>query len=116
MSDLDLNKITHEELISNPLKDLLAFQVTLHEAVEARIENEKQEVYKKIKSIVSESGFSLADVLGNVPTEKNIKKATAKIKYRNPDNKDEGWAGKGRKPAWLVAQLDAGKNLEDFAI
>ena len=95
---------------------MLAFQITLHEAVETRRENEKQEVYKKIKSIVSESGFSLADVLGNVPSEKNIKKATAKIKYRNPNNKEEGWTGKGRKPSWLVALLDAGKKLEDFAV
>ena len=71
---------------------------------------------KKIKSIVSESGFSLADVLGNVPSEKNIKKATAKVKYRNPNNKEEGWTGKGRKPSWLVALLDAGKKLEDFAV
>jgi DNA-binding protein H-NS len=116
MSDLDLNKITHEELIKNPLKDFLAFQLTLNNAVETRRENDKRDVYEKIKSLASESGFSLADLLANVPSEKNIKKATAKIKYRNPNNKEEGWTGKGRKPSWLVALLDAGKKLEDFAV
>jgi DNA-binding protein H-NS len=116
MSDFDLNKITQEELIKNPLKDLLAFQEILNKAVETRRENEKREIYEKIQSLASESGFSLSELLPNMPSEKNIKKATAKIKYRNPNNKDEGWTGKGRKPAWLVALLDAGKKLEDFAV
>lgn len=116
MSDLDLNKMTHEELIKNPLKDLLAFQGLLQKAVDTRRENEKMEAYERVKSVASEYGFSLADLLANVPSEKNIKKATAKIKYRNPNNKEEGWTGKGRKPSWLVALLDAGKKLEDFAV
>ena len=116
MSDLDLNKITHEELIKNPLKDLLAFQEMLNKAVATRRENEKKEAYEKVKSVASEYGFSLADLLVNVPSEKNIKKATAKFKYCNPDNKEEGWTGKGRKPSWLVALLETGKKLEDFAV
>lgn len=116
MTALDLNKITLEELTNSPLKDLLAFQEKLHKAVETRRENEKREIYEKIQSLASESGFSLAELLPGIPSEKSIKKATAKIKYRNPNNKDEGWTGKGRKPGWLIALLNAGKKIEDFAI
>ncbi|ASF47836.1 H-NS histone family protein [Methylovulum psychrotolerans] len=116
MSEFELNKITVEELVNRPLKDLLAFQEKLNKAVENRKEKDKREVYDKIQSLALEAGFSLADLLTHVPSEKNLKKATAKVKYRNPDNKDEGWTGKGRKPAWLITQLGAGRKLEEFAV
>jgi DNA-binding protein H-NS len=34
----------------------------------------------------------------------------------NPDNPGETWAGRGRKPKWLVAKLDKGEKITDFAI
>jgi DNA-binding protein H-NS len=37
-------------------------------------------------------------------------------KYRNPDNLEETWAGRGLKPRWLAAALKTGKKLEDFSI
>jgi DNA-binding protein H-NS len=37
-------------------------------------------------------------------------------KYRNPENPDETWAGRGLKPRWLTAAIKEGNTLEDFAI
>jgi DNA-binding protein H-NS len=37
-------------------------------------------------------------------------------KYRNPKNPAETWAGRGRQPRWLRAQLRSGKKLDDFRI
>lgn len=37
-------------------------------------------------------------------------------KYRNPKNKGETWAGRGKQPRWLTAQLRTGKKLSDFLI
>ncbi|MGX9429995.1 MULTISPECIES: H-NS histone family protein [Bradyrhizobium] len=37
-------------------------------------------------------------------------------KYRNPAQPSETWAGRGKKPRWLVAQLRLGKRIEDFRI
>jgi DNA-binding protein H-NS len=37
-------------------------------------------------------------------------------KVRNPDNLSETWAGRGKKPRWLSAQLKSGKQIEDFRI
>jgi DNA-binding protein H-NS len=37
-------------------------------------------------------------------------------KYRNPENRRETWAGRGRQPLWLKAQLRSGKKLDDFLI
>ena len=37
-------------------------------------------------------------------------------KYRNPENRSETWAGRGKQPLWLTAQLRSGKKLTDFLI
>jgi DNA-binding protein H-NS len=37
-------------------------------------------------------------------------------KYRNPERPSETWAGRGKKPRWLAAQLKSGKRIDDFRI
>jgi DNA-binding protein H-NS len=37
-------------------------------------------------------------------------------KYRNPRNPKETWAGRGKQPRWLAAQLRSGKKLDQFVI
>jgi DNA-binding protein H-NS len=37
-------------------------------------------------------------------------------KYRNPAKPSETWAGRGKKPRWLAAQLKSGKRIDDFRI
>jgi DNA-binding protein H-NS len=37
-------------------------------------------------------------------------------KYRNPAEPTETWAGRGKKPRWLTAQLETGKQIDDFRI
>jgi DNA-binding protein H-NS len=37
-------------------------------------------------------------------------------KFRNPAEPGETWAGRGKQPRWLTAQLRQGKKLDDFRI
>ena len=37
-------------------------------------------------------------------------------KYRNPDEPFQTWAGRGKQPRWLTAQLRLGKRIDDFRI
>jgi DNA-binding protein H-NS len=37
-------------------------------------------------------------------------------KYRNPKNRSETWAGRGRMPLWLAAEIKKGRKLEAFGI
>jgi DNA-binding protein H-NS len=37
-------------------------------------------------------------------------------KYRNPKNHSETWAGRGKQPRWLTAEIRSGKKLTDFLI
>jgi DNA-binding protein H-NS len=37
-------------------------------------------------------------------------------KFQNPHRLSETWAGRGKQPRWLTAQLIAGKCIDDFRI
>jgi DNA-binding protein H-NS len=37
-------------------------------------------------------------------------------KYRNPNNYNQTWTGRGMKPRWLQALLDHGRNADEFLI
>lgn len=36
--------------------------------------------------------------------------------YRNPNDPSQTWSGRGRKPRWLVAAIDAGNTVEQCKI
>jgi DNA-binding protein H-NS len=111
----DITKLEIEELTNCPLKDLLALQTRVNKAIEVRREKERQEIYQKINAIASESGFSLSELV-SIKQGKTGNKPTTKAVYQNPNNKEQGWSGKGRKPNWMVELLEAGRKLEEFAI
>ena len=47
--------------------------------------------------------------------ELEILTATNVAKYRN-DVTGQTWSGRGKKPAWIVAILDNGGNIDDYLI
>jgi len=41
---------------------------------------------------------------------------TVAPKFQNPDQPSETWAGRGKQPRWLTAQLKSGKRIDEFRI
>lgn len=37
-------------------------------------------------------------------------------KFRNPDDFSQTWAGRGKQPRWLTAQLKSGRRVDEFRI
>jgi DNA-binding protein H-NS len=48
--------------------------------------------------------------------EERLRQIKGAASYRNPARPSETWAGRGRQPRWLKAQLESGKKLDDFRI
>ncbi len=105
---LNLADFTVENLLAIPSKDLQNFQATLNAAIEQRKEQDKIDLHNEMQALASKHGFSLDEFLVNPP-----KKAKA-AKYRNPANGKQVWAGRGRKPNWLIELLAAGRKVEEF--
>ena len=54
--------------------------------------------------------------------EQNVRKSERRPypivlpKFRNPAEPSQTWAGRGKQPRWLTAQLRSGKRIDDFRI
>ena len=83
--------------------DLWSLHVEVSQLLEQRIKQEKLQLEERLKRLQT-------PVSGRRPYP------PVSPKYRNPDQPSETWAGRGKQPRWLVAQLRSGKRVEDFSI
>jgi DNA-binding protein H-NS len=95
------------------LKDLRQLHKDLAKAMSTYEDRHKAEARAKLDAIAKEMGYSLVDLIG---TEVEPTRTPAAAKYRHPENPSLTWSGRGRKPLWFVAALDAGKTPEDLAL
>lgn len=103
----------------------------LHEEVGAvlseKITTEKRELEKRLAKL--NRGSMSGKLL--IPNKATMKRAVSQRgerrairrkyppvlpKFQNPSDPTETWAGRGKQPRWLVSQLKAGKNINDFLI
>ncbi|MEN2495324.1 MAG: Trans-acting regulatory protein HvrA [Hyphomicrobiaceae bacterium hypho_1] len=96
------------------LKDLLELEIKVQLAIETAKDTQRIELKQRIEEIASDSGFSIEELFSH--GRPSLKGRTVAPKYINPDNRSETWTGRGRKPKWLVAKLENGAAIEEFAI
>lgn len=96
------------------LKDINELEAKLQKAKTQARDRAKAELKEKIDRMVDGSGFSIHELYGIAGKGRGRGKSAAK--FANPDNRSETWTGRGRKPNWLVARLNKGAKLNDFAI
>jgi DNA-binding protein H-NS len=94
------------------LKELKSLQKDLAKAISTFEDRQKSDARSKLEIIAKEMGYSLADLIGTEVKPGRVPAA----KYRHPENAALTWSGRGRKPLWFVAALDAGKSPEDLAV
>jgi DNA-binding protein H-NS len=88
-----------------------------------RLEHASKPGIVQLQAIISKYRLSPADVemalklSGNRRLKRGVPKGTRlQPKYQNPDNPKQTWAGRGLKPAWMVALLHRGAKLTDLSI
>jgi len=67
---------------------------------------------EQILHIARNAGLSEKQ-LRAIKVDKTPKQSSVRVTYRNPENPDQQWSGRGRQPAWIKALLASGKSLED---
>jgi len=118
MMTLNLKKLS--------VDDLLILRDRINAMLESRVVRERQELearlerlqrFKTISSEPSKNKTSPATAKKSAK-RKNVKRVKKVVpKYRNPENHDETWAGRGLQPRWMRAAMnDGGKDLEYFRI
>ncbi len=73
---------------------------------------------EQLRIAIRKYGVGLSHFKIALGESKKRKQASKKLPptYRNPSNVTETWTGRGRKPRWLVAALEAGKTVEQCKI
>jgi DNA-binding protein H-NS len=83
--------------------DLWSLHVEVAQLLQQKIQQEKLRLEERLKRLQT-------PVSGRRPYP------PVSPKYCNPDQPSETWAGRGKRPRWLVAQLKSGRRIEDFSI
>jgi DNA-binding protein H-NS len=112
-----LEALSVEELIAH----IAAAQAILSAKQEKLREAFIEETRRKAQTL----GFSLEDLFSGTPAkkpagrdkgEKSAVRRPVAVKYRDPQNPESTWTGRGMKPRWLRDKLNAGEKIEDFLV
>ncbi len=98
------------------LNDLLAQKAALEKQIADTQRAERAEAVAQVRALMSQYGLTLADI-GAKSTSPAKRGTGTKVaaKYRDPAT-GNAWSGRGLKPNWLKAALEAGRSLSDFAV
>ena len=95
-------------LATMSLADLRDLQKSVAKAISTFENRQKAEAREKVEMLARDLGFTLAE-LAELEEPKRKRAPSTKI-YRHPDNPAVTWSGRGRKPGWFAAHVDAGKD------
>lgn len=102
---IDLSKLS--------LDDLKTLKKDVERAIVDFQKRKRDEAIKEMQAVAKKHGLSLDEVVGG---KAKGRKSKAPAKYRNPENPDQDWSGRGRQPAWFKSALAAGKKPESMEI
>ena len=98
-------------------KELIKTKVEIEATIYSLMQTEQSRQLKKAMSGI-EAIASASAGRSNGPRGRHaLKGRKLPVRFRNPKNRKETWAGRGLKPRWLVAALKGKKyKLADFAV
>ena len=88
--------------------DLWSLHVEVSQLLQQRIQQEKLRLEERLKLLQTPVVSGVASRRRPYPP--------VLPKYFNPDQPSETWAGRGKRPRWVVAQLKSGKRIDDFRV
>ena len=101
------------------IAQLLEQKAALERQIAEAQREAKSTAIAQVKSLMAEHGLTMADLSARspaaAPKAKSAGGGKVAVKYRNAATGDT-WTGRGLQPKWLKAQLEAGKQLSDFAV
>ena len=94
------------------LKDL---RKKLDRAIASYETRKRQEALSAVEQAAKEYGFKLGDLLGEAKSRRGRKSEVSPTKYINPEDHEQTWSGRGRRPQWVKDALEAGRTLGELA-
>ena len=108
MSSINLDDLSLEELVS--------LQADIEKHISDLQKQQKTAFLSEFRAKAKALGFSFDELVEAGQRLSSGKKGkSVPDKYQDPES-GKTWTGRGRKPAWVIAQLEQGKTLDDLLI
>ena len=106
-----VNRMKPSDLKSMSLDELWSLHELVASVLARKISSEKGRLDQRLRQLSQ-------GVLMSTKRTNRARRPYPQVfpKYRNPVQPSETWAGRGKQPRWLTAQLRSGKSLDDFRI
>ena len=85
---------------------------TLHRQIGALIAQRRHQALEQLKEQITVLGFTVDDL---APKSKRGRSSSG-IQYRDPQDPENVWSGRGKQPGWLRDKLEQGHTLEEFVV
>lgn len=103
------------DLLAMSRGELETLKTEIDKALVLANDRDRREALKAAEKAAAEFGFTLSEIVqGRVGAKRGITSGVAK--YRNPENPNQTWTGKGRQPKWFKAALAARPDPSDMEI
>lgn len=110
-----MTRINAKELEAVDTSDLKEKMKELADELARREREEKFARAQVVERVALEQGFASINEAARVMAGR-FATANATVTYCNPDNPEETWSGRGRKPKWLHSFQMAGGKLDDLPV
>ena len=102
------------------LAQLKAQRDALNAQIEQAIQAQRADALQTAKKLVADFGFTARELglgsAGAAPKKAGDARSSVAPKYRDPQNPNNTWTGRGKPPRWLADAIAAGKSKESFLI
>lgn len=99
------------------VEELETLQQKAKVLIASKKEQAVQEAYKKVVEIAKELDMTVEQLVEQGSQKPKVTtRKTVQPRYRNTNNLNDTWTGRGKQPRWLVAELAKGAKIEDFLI
>lgn len=96
------------------LRELQAKAAEIASAIAEIKSRERAAAIVKCREIMADNGLTAIDIGAQRPKRTYAARAARPALYRNAEG--QTWAGLGKRPNWLRAQLSQGRSLDEFEI
>lgn len=105
------------DISSLSLPELKKLEAQAVQEIKARQKGELEKARAEMLAIAQRVGVPLTQLIAGAPKNaaKGNKKAVAAL-YRNPENQELQWSGRGRQPLWVKAWLQTHQSLDGVRI
>ncbi|MBK5928283.1 hypothetical protein CCR87_13225 [Rhodobaculum claviforme] len=108
-----MSQMPRPDLGQMSLDELKVLQKEVGIAIDTYRDRQREEARRVLEEKAREMGFKLDELSGS-PGKRKGKSSPAR--YRHPENPAMTWTGRGRRPNWVLAELEEGRTLEELKI